>query len=93
MDYLTVDYWQYTKSDGAKLEPVFTDDYPMATWTIDLMESDNRYSDMYNYTLKKPNGVGIGHMVIAPAPGAVLPAGSQVFVISYSSKFTNTGKR
>lgn len=40
-----IDDIRYVKNEGAKLEPSRSDRYPMAGWTLDLMEVDETFSN------------------------------------------------
>ena len=58
-----VDGVEYTKTEGAKIESSFTPRYPFGIWTLDLIKSDNDYSEGHNYT-RTPRPAGIGSMEI-----------------------------
>lgn len=60
---VTVDGVGYCKTEGARLEPKFLPDHPLAIWKIDLVKTTNDYVDQHVST-KRPNPSGIGTMVI-----------------------------
>ena len=47
-----IDNVEYTRAEGAKFEPVNRDPfYPSGIWTIDLLKSENPYSDEMDYVV------------------------------------------
>lgn len=44
---VTIDGVQYSRNEGAKLERAGDSDYPLAGWAIELVKSDNPYSETF----------------------------------------------
>lgn len=49
MTFVEIDGIRYQRNEGAKLERQGTDRYAYAAWAIDLIKSENNYSDNYAY--------------------------------------------
>lgn len=54
LNNVTIDGVQYVRNEGAKMERIGETNYPLAGWAIDLIKSENPYSDSFTKSNTQP---------------------------------------